>query len=227
MEIVIADAMPLVRAGLRVALAPLHEAIDFIEAGDADSLAATLTERRDADLVLTSTDLPGAADLGQLFRAMGDTTAQRVLTVAADDPALAIVALHKGAAGVVLKTSPSTIIRAAVQLVLAGGRYVSPDVFLGADTRPDCVSCARGFLEARATDAKSTAIDDLTARQREVLHLLGEGLSNKEVARQLGLTVGTVKIHVTRILQVLNAPSRARAIVLARRWSGTESRSPR
>lgn len=217
MQIVVADPVPIVRAGLRLALASLCTPSEFVEAVDHADLTKALAGLAPGSLVVASADLPGAGAVAELCRLINRSEAYTVIMLPAPDPATAITALHSGAAGVVLKSSRAPVLCAAMQVVVIGGRYLCPSALMSDGARPDCVSCALGFVAARAEGNSAPETGALTARQREVLHLVGEGLSNKEIARQLGLKVGTVKIHVARILQVLNAPSRAKAMVLARR----------
>jgi DNA-binding NarL/FixJ family response regulator len=106
-----------------------------------------------------------------------------------------------GACGFISKTSSSRVMLSALRLIMAGGVYLPPAMMVHGT--PD---------DSRPTIGSTSF---LTPRQREVLELLGQGRSNKEIARALNLTEGTVKLHVTAILKALNVSNRTKAVVVA------------
>ena len=105
-----------------------------------------------------------------------------------------------GAAGYLPKTTPHSIITHALRLVAAGGRYIPPQVLGVHSARPDLSMPAQ-----------------LTPRQLDVLGLVNQGLSNKQIGRRLGIAVETVKQHLQLAYGVLGASSRIQAVVAARR----------
>ena len=108
--------------------------------------------------------------------------------------------LDRGALGFIPKSSPNRVMLGALQLILSGGRYLPPGLF-----------SAAAMVPASGLDLK------LTERQRDVLRLIVQGQSNKQICRELGLAEPTVKIHVTAILRALQVTSRAQAIVAVNR----------
>ena len=115
-----------------------------------------------------------------------------------------------GVSGYVSKSFPNNIIISAINLVLAGGMYIPPDlVKMGASSISEQIS---GMMKEFG-DAKETSDSKLlTPRQKEVLECLSEGLSNKQIAYKLGLSEGTVKIHITLLMRALNVTNRVAAI---------------
>ncbi len=216
MHIVLADPLPLVRSGLQQALSPLSRSVQFIEADDLEALRQVLSEAPKLDLAVVDASLPGSADHHDLCRLAVQRGVKLALTLAVEDAALAVDILGRGAAGVILKRSPGPVILAALQVLLAGGRFISPEVFLSAHFPPDCRACAAGFLAARTGSVPRSRRSDLTPRQRQVMDLMSEGLSNKEIGRRLRLTEGTVKVRVARILDSMDVSSRMKAVAKAR-----------
>jgi DNA-binding NarL/FixJ family response regulator len=114
-------------------------------------------------------------------------------------------ALRAGASGFLLKDTPPGDLLAAIRVIAAGDGLLSPAV-----TRRLIEEFAR-----RPGPAPSRSLDGVTAREREVLHLVGTGLSNTEIAERLHLTVATVKSHVGRLLMKLQARDRAQLVIAA------------
>ena len=116
------------------------------------------------------------------------------------DREIALRAVDGGAAGFILKTSPNKTILSALYLILSGGLYLPAEL-----------------TEQRETEQNAPQIKGLlTARQADVLRLMGQGKSNKVIARELDLSEGTVKLHVTSILKALNVTNRTGAVVTGR-----------
>ena len=129
-----------------------------------------------------------------------------IVLSASDDRLHVLQAVNLGAAGFIPKTSSSRVMLSALKLVLSGGVYLPPALLDQGDHGNEPPAAKTGAEGAAAF---------LTPRQREVLALLGQGKSNKEIARVLNLAEGTVKLHVTAILKALNVNNRTRAVVAA------------
>lgn len=194
--VLIADDHPLLRDALARMLRSVEPDVVVVEAGDFDTAVAAIPFDRPT-LALVDLHMPGmhALDgvrrLRRLFPALP-------LAVASgdDDPALMRAVLDEGAVGFLPKTEPPEALQRALRLVLAGGVYTPLKVLAA---RFDPVPAA------------------LTPRQLDVLRCLGRGDPNKVIARELGLTEGTVKIHIAAILRALQARNRTEAVVVARR----------
>ena len=129
-------------------------------------------------------------------------------------PVEILAAFERGVAGCIPRSTGSEIIVQALRLICAGGRYVPPDVLSGSAVPP---------MNAGRRAMLSTA---LTKRQRLVLALMSRGLSNREIAQELGINIGTVKSHVHTILRQLDAKSRTEAVIVALQGELVSSKSP-
>ncbi|WP_142850172.1 response regulator transcription factor [Telmatospirillum sp. J64-1] len=211
MKIMIADDHELFRDGLRHVLDQLGDGLTIIEASDyAEALEKASTEEG-LDIVLMDLAMPGMP-WGEGLQALRERLPEEVPIIvlsASDDRRHVLQAVNIGAAGFIPKTSSSRVMLSALKLVLSGGVYLPPALLeQSASSQPMMDNPGSPF------GAENTA-SFLTPRQREVLTLLGQGKSNKEIARVLQLAEGTVKLHVTAILKALNVNNRTRAVVAA------------
>lgn len=207
MKILIADDHELFREGLRHVLGQLEDNVEVIEAADFPQAFELAESHPDTDIVLLDLNMPGAQwdDGLARLRAILPSDVPVVVLSAADDRRSVLQAVEIGAAGFIPKTSSSRVMLSALKLVLSGGVYLPPALIERSTPRGEGLSPA----------VVEQAMSILTPRQREVLGLLGEGKSNKEIARILELAEGTVKLHVTAILKALNVNNRTRAVVAA------------
>lgn len=202
-RLVIADDHPLFRGALREAVTGLLEQVDIAEAGTFDELVELLERGGDADLVLLDLAMPGARGFSGLMYMRAQYPGVPVIVVSAnDDPAAIRRCMEFGASGFIPKTLGVEAMRAAISHILNGGVWTPPDIDLatGSDT-------AAAELMARMAT--------LTPQQVRVLMMLSEGLLNKQIAYQLGVSEATVKAHVSAILQKLGVESRTQAVIAA------------
>jgi DNA-binding NarL/FixJ family response regulator len=196
----------LVREGMVLTLRRLDRRVDVLEASTAAEAFALIERHGDLDLILLDLLLPDANGLSLLHTVRGQSPMLPVIVVSALDDAGTIKrSIQAGANGFVPKSSPSDVLLDAVRAVLAGGLFVPEG--------SDAVG-ARGAETGAPGEAKDL---DLTIAQRRVFNLLVMGLSNREIGQSLGLTEGTVKIHVSKILRVLGVTSRSQAVIVAAR----------
>jgi DNA-binding NarL/FixJ family response regulator len=160
-----------------------------------------LAAQGDADLALVDLNMPGMDGIVGLRR-LRDAAPTLPIVVASgqEDPMTIRAVLAAGAVGFIPKSERSEVLLGALRLVQAGGTYV-PSRLLDSTARPP------------PTDLHSA---ELTPRQLDVLRCLLRGEPNKLIARELGLTEGTVKIHIAAILRALHARNRTEAVVRAR-----------
>jgi len=198
----LADDHPIVRAALASALADLAPAIRFREASDAVGALALLVGPPPLDLLVVDLRMPGSDGLSTV-RALRERAPEVPLVVvsAEDDPAHVAPLLALGVAGFIPKSEPPAVIVSALRLVLAGGTYVPPRLAAAAAAPPP-----------GAADA------GLTPRQWDVVKLLARGLSNKAIANALGVTEGTVKVHLIAVFRALGVRNRTAAVIAARRY---------
>ena len=214
MKILIADDHEIVRDGIKLLLSDLSEDLSVVEAADRSQVLESLSNNPDIDLVLLDLYMPGVTDLGLLTEVCNGYSHIPVIILSATDDARVMQrVIDRGAAGFIQKSAAHAVMSSAIQLVLSGGVYIPPAML----HQPDA---GAADIPARMTPASQL---DLTPRQIEVLKLLGEGKSNKTIARELGLSAHTVKIHVTAIFKVLGVNNRTEAAVASRELDMSQS----
>lgn len=209
LRVLLVEEAALVRAGLARLVGGLAERVETIEASSVAE-AVRVLKAKAPDLILTELPGDGAAALRRLRRAAGKTPI--VVVSQRDRPEDVRLATGAGAQGLIPKSSSPGVLLAALKLVLSGGIYLPPKL-LDAPARQ---APPRGFAEP----ATPFAHPELTPRQRQVVTHLGEGKSNRQIADALGLSPGTVKIHMTRIFKTLGVKSRTQALLATQRWRG-------
>ncbi|RDI69336.1 response regulator [Nocardia pseudobrasiliensis] len=204
--VLVVDDQELVRGGLRRILRR-RDGFVVTECADGDEVPAAVAAQR-PDVVLMDLRMKrvGGIDATRMLRARPDSPPVLVLTTFDDDQLLS-GALRAGSAGFILKDSPAEDLIRAVRTVATGGSWLDPSV------TGRVLSAYRSVLPAPA-QARSR-LDELTAREFEVLKLIGRGRVNSEIAAQLGISEGTVKSHVGHIFGKLGLRDRAAAIVFA------------
>jgi len=201
--LVIADDHPLFRGALREAVSGLFSGAGIAEAGSFDEMVALLDRGVDVDLVLLDLKMPGVRGFSGLMYLRAQYPAVPVVVVSAnEEPAVIRRCMDFGASGFIPKTLDIETMRIAIGQVLNGGVWTPPDVELGRGTDPDTAQ-----LVAR--------LATLTPQQVRVLMMLSEGLLNKQIAYELGVSEATVKAHVSAILQKLGVESRTQAVIAA------------
>ena len=204
--VLIADDHPVVRQGLAVLL-EVQDDITLVGQASDGPEAVRLTVQHAPDVLLLDLKLPlldGMAVLGELT-ARGSSTRVLILTSTAD-PSGPSLALRAGAAGFLYKdVDPDALVR-AIRSVHDGHTVLAPG--------------AAGLVSARpGGDVRGIAA--LTVREREVLGLLADGRSNREIARLLGVSEKTIKTHVSAVLAKLGVADRTQAALLAVRHLGS------
>ncbi|UAK25762.1 LuxR C-terminal-related transcriptional regulator [Sphingomonas nostoxanthinifaciens] len=191
----------MVREGLAAILRHAATSSTILHAGDIGS-AIYAAESADIDVVFLDLVMPGATGMDALTDFGSRFPSVPIIVFSASESVADVHgALAAGALGYLPKSASPTTISAALDLVLAGEIYVPPLV----------VRAAGNPAPAAAGGAQA-----LTVRQRAVLDLIGAGLSNKEIARRLGLSEKTVKAHSSAIFRTLNVSGRAMAARIAR-----------
>ncbi|MCI2956591.1 response regulator transcription factor [Agromyces atrinae] len=213
-RVLVVDDQDLVRAGFRTILASEP---GIVVVGEASDGAAAVTAARDLrpDVVCMDVQMPGMDGLEATRLLTADPSvdaAVLVLTTFNREDYL-FTALQAGASGFLLKNSSPEKLIEAVQIVARGDALLSPDV-----TRHviSAVAATRGQGAASAPPvAQNPELDSLTDREREVLELLAEGLSNAEIAARIYVGEATVKTHVSKVLMKLGLRDRIHAVVYA------------
>lgn len=203
-RVLVVDDHAVVRSGLALFLERAGDVAVVGEAADG-SAAVALAEQLAPDVVLMDLSMPGSDGTAATARITASGSAARVVALTSFyDQERLLATLAAGAVGYVLKDSaPEEIVR-AVRAAAAGDAPLDP-------------RAAQVLLAARTRGAGPGDATALTPREREVLDLLAAGLSNRRIARQLGITEATVKAHLTRVFAVLGVTDRTQAALWAQR----------
>jgi DNA-binding NarL/FixJ family response regulator len=208
-RVLLADDEPMIRVGVRAILATDPEMEVVAEAADGRE-AVALTLRHKPDIALLDIRMPrldGLAAAEELRRVAPGTSLMMLTTFSEDE--FITRALSLGVSGFVLKSGDPRELIAGVRAVSAGGAYLSPEVAHRIITHLH----GGGRLD-RAVKAR-TRLEGLTGREREVVGLVGAGLSNAEIAARLYVVEGTVKAHVSAVLTQLGLRNRVQLAILA------------
>ncbi|GAA5662981.1 transcriptional regulatory protein DegU [Brucella sp. NBRC 14130] len=205
MHFIIADDHPLFRGALRQVLSGQSRSVEIIEVGDFDAVKKLVGEREDIDLLLLDLTMPGGTGLSGLVTLKALQPALPIIIVSATDDAATIRhAVELGASGFISKSASMETIGEAVSTVLAGDIWTPADIELDHAHDPEI-------------EALIARLRTLTPQQTRVLTMLAEGLLNKQIAYELGVSEATVKAHVSAVLQKLGVDSRTQAVILLSR----------
>ncbi|MFJ3903576.1 response regulator [Streptomyces sp. NPDC090025] len=224
-RVVLADDQPLVRTALQMVIADAPDLEVVGEAGDGAE-AVRLAGETDAHVVVMDLRMPGMDGLEATRRLTADGGTTRVLVLTTfDDDDHVYGALRAGASGFLVKDMALDDILAAVRVVASGDGLIAPSVTSRlikefadrpADDRDSrSRDAAPGPLGGGRDAAQARIAVRITEREREVLTLVGRGLSNTEIAGELHITPATAKTYVTRLLAKLDARDRVQLVILA------------
>jgi DNA-binding NarL/FixJ family response regulator len=205
-RVLLADGQGLVRAGFRLLL-EATESISVVGEAASGEEAVAVADRLRPGVALIDAALPGLDSVEATRQISSQSRVAVILLIASQEDEHSLPALRAGATGVLLKdTEPAELVR-AVETLARGGALLSPTVtrHLIAElaARPEPVSPCPELL------------GELTAREREVVALVGHGLGNGEIAERLVVSLATAKTHVSRAMVKLNAHDRAKLVVFA------------
>ncbi len=204
-RVLVADDQSMVRAGFRMLLAD-EDDIDVVAEASNGLEAVQKAERFHPTVVLMDIRMPELDGLEATRRILAADPAARILILTTFDLDEYIYeALKAGASGFVLKDDPPEQLIAAIHTVAAGDALLSPSVTKRVISQFTHIP--------RPTPPRE--LDELTTRERDILHLIAQGLSNAEIGERLYISETTVKTHVTHVLQKLNLRDRVQAVVLA------------
>jgi len=205
MNILLIDDHALFREGLKFLLRSLDAALEVDEASDC-AKALEHAAARSYDLVLLDLKMPGVAGLDALA-ALHDAVPDSPLVVLSgeDNPGVVRAAIERGAMGFIPKSSTPEVLIQALRLVLARGVYLPPAV----------LDAARAPASVALPGTGDMVLPGLTPRQMDVLRCVIRGKSNKIIARELDVSEGTVKAHLSSVLRALDARNRTEAVYAA------------
>jgi DNA-binding NarL/FixJ family response regulator len=206
-RVVLADDQPLVRTGLRVLI---NDTPDIAVAGEAATGAQAVQLARDTqpDVVVMDIRMPGMDGIeATRLIAVGDEAPRVVILTTFDQDDYVYGALRAGASGFLVKDMALDDILAAIRVAAAGDALIAPGV-----TRR---LIARFANQSTPVPPVRRRLDGVTEREREVLTLVGLGMSNREIAAELSISVATAKAHVARLLTKLAARDRVQLVIAA------------
>jgi DNA-binding NarL/FixJ family response regulator len=205
-QVILADDQPLIRAGLRMLI---EQTPDIGIAGEAGTGAEAVQLTRDTgpDVVVMDIRMPGmdGIEATKMITA-GDTPARVLVLTTFDDDDYVYGALRAGASGFLVKDMALEDILTGIRVVAAGDAMIAPGV-----TR----RLIEQFADQPPPGQRPQEIPGITDREREVLRLVGLGMSNAEIAATLYITTGTAKTHVARLLAKLGARDRVQLVITA------------
>jgi DNA-binding NarL/FixJ family response regulator len=212
-RIVIADDHPLFRGALRQAIEGGMPETDILESGSFDDANKLITGVDSVDIVLLDLNMPGMQGYTGLAYLRAAHPGVPVLVVSAnEDPQVIRRCLDFGAAGFLPKTQGLDTMREAIRAVLDGHSWTPPDYNPAATADPETADIVKRLAS-------------LTPQQVRVLMMLSEGLLNKQIAYELGVSEATVKAHVSAILTKLGVDSRTQAVIAASKIDSTQWQS--
>jgi DNA-binding NarL/FixJ family response regulator len=204
-RVILADDQPLIRTGLRVLIADTPDIEVAGEAGTGTD-AVRLVKETAADVVVMDIRMPGMDGIAATSLAIAEGARVLILTTFDEDDYV-YAALRAGASGFLVKDMALEDILGAIRVVAAGDALIAPSVTRRLieqfAIRPNGMSSARRTLPG------------VTDREREVLTLVGRGLSNTEIAESLYISVATAKAHVARLFTKLDARDRVQLVIIA------------
>ncbi len=220
MKVLLVDDHPLILSALATVIEGLDDQVQVVGADSAAAARATLKQQQDFDLVLLDLQLGDASGFDVLEEFRAAYPALPVVVISASDRASDVIrSIDQGAMGFVPKRSSTEMLSQALRLVMAGGIYVPPMSLGNEESRPAPVVNEK--LQQIQQQAMSGAYQKhggleglaLTPRQTDVLALLLQGKPNKIIARELGVSVETIKDHVAAVLKALGVSSRTQAVL--------------
>ena len=221
MKVLIADDHRLIIEGVKIKLAELDPGVDAVVAMNLDELDRAVAEHADElDLALVDITMPGTNGHHHVAKLRAQAPALPVIVLSgSEDVDLMRSLIDLGVLGFIPKAYSPDVMLSAIRLVLAGGIYIPPLLLANAQ--------AQGWQPSEASPAPadpSRSLDGLrnllTERQIDVMRLLSQGKPNKLIARDLGISEGTVKIHLAAIFRALNVRNRVEAVVASRKLQG-------
>ena len=215
----IADDHSIIRNALKYAVMEISEECEFVEAANFSGLNAELHDHKDdLSMVIMDLHMPGYNNLEQISEVVSEADTVPVVVFSMLENANDIrQVLESGIKAYIPKSTDNAQIAHILHLVLSGGTYIPPmlsNLAAGNDA-PTLSELTNGNGSGQSQERLEDLPiwSDLTRRQREVLVLMGDGLSNSDISERLDLTLSTVKTHVTGIFRALDVDNRTQAVL--------------
>lgn len=222
MKILIADDHELFLKGLEFILSENIEKAEITPAQSYTDIFSLLENNLHYDLIITDLAMPGANWLTAITKIHQTLPETPIIIISAVfNKEILQQTLDIGVSGYIPKTSSNNLIMSAINLVLAGGVYIPHELIYSSQTNSSLSLPPKEYeeplktLEKLSEKPSQKSIKKLTERQIDIIKCIAEGLSNKQIAYKLNLTEGTVKVHITVILKILNVKNRTSAVIEA------------
>jgi len=225
MKVLLIDDHPLILSALQTVIEGIGDDVRVIGAESAAAARQTLKAHEDFDLVLLDLQLGDASGFDVLDEFRAAYPALPVVVISASDRTSDVIrAIDQGAMGFVPKRTSTELLSQALKLVMSGGIYVPP-MTLGQETPAPAAATSNAGGNSKLQQIQEQAMASnfqtttgleglsLTPRQTDVLALLLQGKPNKIIARELGVSVETIKDHVAAVLKALGVSSRTQAVL--------------
>lgn len=208
MKILIADDHALFRDGLGMQLEQLNPSVTIFQASNYSQAIKVVNDEKSLDLIILDLDMPdmgweeGFAEIKKISNG-----SRFVIISASEDNRNIRKALEKGISGYIPKRSETKVLTSALKLILDGGTYLPPSLLENANQK------------SGSNDKSSHKSNNkmLTNRQSQVLDLVAQGMSNKQIAYEIGVSEATVKLHINALLRSVGATNRTQAVIKAQK----------
>lgn len=204
MKVLIADDHALFRDGLSMHLEQIDPQAIIFQAGSFSSAMKIVDDEKKLDLIIVDLDMPDMHWEEGLAELKAKASGARFVVISATEDGKSIrKTLEKGISGYIPKRSDPKIMSGALKLILDGGTYLPPSIL--------DVPSPSSALEGKGRGKT------LTNRQSQVLELVAQGMSNKQIAYEMGVSEATVKLHINALLRSIGATNRTQAVVTAQK----------
>jgi DNA-binding NarL/FixJ family response regulator len=224
LNVLIADDHSLVRDGLKIALSALPDLHRTHEAANADEVRYQLAAHPEINLVILDLQMPGVKDLDLLTSLCNTHPDVPVVVLSATEQRHTMHrAIEYGAAGFIPKRCANNVLVSALRLVLSGGVYIPAEMF--GDAGAEAHLAGEDAVSDNTLIQAACRCKGFTDRQMDVVRLLVDGHTNKTIARELGLSEHTVKIHLSAIFKALGVSNRTEAAIACRKLARSGANS--
>jgi len=208
MKILIADDHALFRDGLSLHLERLEPQAVIFQAGSFSQVMKIINDEKKLDLIIIDLDMPDMNWETALQEIMNKRGNARVAIISATEDTRSIrKAMEKGISGYIPKRADTKVLTGALKLIMDGGTYLPPSILDNGNINGVNMSSV-----SRSRNGKT-----LTNRQSQVLELVAQGMSNKQIAYEIGVSEATVKLHINALLRAVGATNRTQAVITAQK----------
>lgn len=206
MKVLIADEQSLFRDGLTLRLKEINQNIDILQSSSLTEMLQILSAEPNTDILILDIDLAGFSAEETIKNIQNISPSAKIIAISSSEDVHNIKnILSLGAKGYIPKRSDSNILSGALKLILDGGTYIPP-IMLKTDSISKSTSPILPPLKK-----------NLTNRQSQVLDLIAQGKSNKQIAYDMGVSEATVKLHINALLRSLKVNNRTQAVITAQK----------